>query len=472
MQARQALSLVTAAAIFASTAAPAFAIEAPAQKPAAPNSKAVTINPAFIKARVVRNNYGVMTQLNLIHQAKDTVEQARGRLLPSLNIGGVINTIIQGPAFAFSAISFLLPFLLPSNWANLFASEYLLASQKISYRLMQLNNTASAYSAYATVVSDMALREVLVTQLNDLIYIRDWLASQARFGGNVSPADLDNASAQVHLATANLASMDETLLRERAAVRQMLALDLSADLVFERGHVPESAGETLPLEKMVAKFQSIAPENQQIDYMIKAAIEDRWAKSFGFLTGGNLNVAINNGSPGFSQLSFGAGMNIGFDYCPTIDLASDKIQAIRIHARELLSQQQQLAESTLGSVAHAKTQVETTSTAEQELVRVARDEFQKYTLGASDLLHVFSAEKAVTEATAAKVKSQLDLDQLRITLHRELLSDQFASIPGCVLRRSAVERDRKHQENWLGKIFNPHDTSFVISIDEACAPAN
>src|SRR4051812_30110387 len=114
MKSPQLLSSLAALSVAFSLSLPAFAEILPNVQP--PKAKAVAINPKTLRSLIVHNNFGEMTQLNLIHQAKDTVDQARGRLLPSLNLGAIISGITAGPAFALTSISFLLPFLLPSNW--------------------------------------------------------------------------------------------------------------------------------------------------------------------------------------------------------------------------------------------------------------------------------------------------------------------------------------------------------------------
>jgi len=440
-----------------------------ASLPSGPASAARTykLTPATLRTMLVHSNLPIMIELNQVHQAKDQVSIARGNLLPRLNLGASLGALTGGPAFALSAVTFLLPFLVPSNWANLHQSEHLLSAEKESYLLLELNQYASAYTVYTTVLGDIGLRGVLVQQYNDLIGIRDWLINQKKFIGTVPQSDIDNADAQAKLAYASISAIDELLVTEKAALRQMLALGLSDNIVIEPNHVPASPTESMALAKVVSKVQSIAPENAQISFLYQAAQDVRWSKVFGFMSSAGLNVAQGSGiSTAFSNMAVGTNFSIGFDYVPNIQLANDNMLQIQLRARELRLQEQQVVEATLGSVSEAKKQIDATSIAETELVSVYQAEFRKYTLGLSDLLHVLDAETKISQASAARVKAQIDLDTLRITLHRELLSDQFNYIPGCAIRPAADASDRA----FWGNIF--HWGSNNLSIDQVCRPAN
>ncbi|MGZ3651872.1 MAG: TolC family protein [Bdellovibrionota bacterium] len=457
------LSTLTAFALAMQISAAAFAAPdaALAAKP-----RNVVVNPASLRTMLVRSNYGVLENLNLIHQAKDQVNIARGNLMPRLNLGAILSGIVTGPAFALQSVSILLPFLLPSNWANLHQSEDLLESQKIGYRLVELNNYASAYALYTTMQGDSAIRDVVVSEYNDFVTVRDYLINQQKFVGNVPQEDIDRADAQVNSAAANVSATDELLVSERAALREALALDLSVNLSIDTTQVPASAGEGLDVIPLAKKISSLAPENAQMVYMVKAAQEVKYSKEFSFFSGASLSASAGSGNtPAFNSLSSGAQFSIGFDYIPNIDLASDNIKNLQIHENELVAQQGQLAESTLLRINEAKKQVVLQTKAETEDLGVFRAEFRKYTLGLTDLLNVIDAERTAASDTAAKVKAQTDLNTLRVTLHRELLTDQFASIPGCRIKPAAEEKDK----NWLGRLFSPKDYS--ISIDEACGPA-
>lgn len=450
-------TLILAVAIAVVAASPSFA---------APRK--VALNPATIRSMLVRNNLPVLIQLSRVRQAKETVGVARGNLLPRLNLGATLSSFANG-SFGISSVAFLLPFLIPENWANLRQSEALLESQKISYRLVQLNQYASAYSVYATVQGDLALREILVREYEGLLEVRDWLEQRKRFIGTVPQEDIDNADARAKLAYANISAMDELLLREKAALRNMLALDLAAEFDFQKMAVPASSLELKPLAEVVAAVQKASPESQQIYYLAQAAQSAKFAKTFGFMSGASLNV--HPGDNGFvtsfsgSNLSGGAGFSIGFDYVPSIRLANENLREIQLRARELRLQQQQLVESTIGSIRETKKQLAATTEAEVLLESVYRSEFRKYTLGLSDLLHLFEAQSKVSQATAAKVKAQMDLDMLRITLHRALLTTEFSKVPGCRIRPEALEKDR----SFFRRLFRPRE--YQLSIDEACAPA-
>ncbi|HEY8279195.1 MAG TPA: TolC family protein [Bdellovibrionota bacterium] len=427
-------------------------------------AKSVALNPANLRQMVVYNNIGVLQSLNKVHQAKDRVMIARGNLLPRLDLGASIGALTGGPAFLLSAITVMLPFLVPANWANLHENASLLEAQKVSYRLVQLNQYASAYSLYATVLTDIGIREVVVAQYNDWVKVRNWLRDQQDFVGNVPQIDIDQAEAQVQTAYGDIAKMDELLLTEKSSLKEMLSLGMADTLTLDPQHTPASASESLSLDKVLAKVQAVSPEATQIQHLYKAAQAARWGKVFGFFNSAGMSIV--SGGSALDHLGVAGGFSIGFDYVPNIQLANDNINEIRLRFQELKLQQQQLVEATVGSIAEAKRQITAYAEAERLREGVVQSEFVRYTLGLTDLLHVFEAERQVAQARATRLRAEFDLDALRITLHRALLTDQFSSIPGCRIRPEAEEKDRK----WLGRLFNP--SKYTISIDEACRPAD
>jgi outer membrane protein TolC len=425
---------------------------------------------------IVHNNLPILEELNQIHQAKDNVYIARGNLLPSLNLGALLN-LTGGPAFALSSISVLLPFLVPANWANLHQSEDLLESEKLSFRILELNNYATAYTLYETMLSDQAVRETLVQQYNADTYIHDWIVQQHALNGKTTQGDIDNADAQMKLAQNNIAATDQALANERATLANMLVLP-NDNFTLANVHIPASQAETQSLNTVVNKIQSVAPENAQMNYMIKAAQEVQWSKVFAFFGGAGLDVAGTSGGGGGKSSPFGhvqdltGQFTLSFAQIPTVQLASDQVANLEIQKKALLAGQLQLGQTSLGSVTQAKIQVDTTQKAYTELVSVAQEYFLKYTLSLTDLTNVFQQVAQAAQAQALNVKAQLDIDSLRVTLHRELLTDQFASIPGCKIRPEAEQQDKNNSGLFggIGDLLHPGQAN--MTIDQACMPAN
>jgi outer membrane protein, multidrug efflux system len=441
-------------------------LAAPAKKPATPPKVyTLKINPKSLQERLIRNNLPVLKGINNIFRAKDQVSIARTSLLPSLNLG-FTSIATGGQGFAISAISFLFPFLLPSNWANLKKSKALLEAEKISYHLVGLNQYASAYAIYATVVNDLELREILLQQYNDLVKIRDWLIKQREFSGDVPQQDIDAADVQARLAFSTLSQMDALLIKERAALRELLALGPTDVMEFEPMHVPASPVESEDLVTVVKKVHAVSPENQQMQFLIAAGQAGKWSKVFSFMGGGNMNLSRSSDTSGWDKFSLGHSLNLGFGLVPNIKLSNDDLVQIQLQARELLLQQTNLVETTLGTLGESKKQLESNLIAKRGANDVFEAELRRYMLGLTDILHVLDAKIKYGQASAAHIRAQLDVDTIRITLHRAMLADQFKTIPKCVISAAAQKKDK----GWFWKnLFNPKASQ--LTIDEACLPS-
>ncbi len=75
----------------------------------------------------------------------------------------------------------------------------------------------------------------------------------------------------------------------------------------------------------------------------------------------------------------------------------------------------------------------------------------EYYFGFASMTDVLVARSALANATLAKIAADLDLNLLRVALHRALLTDQFANIHGCTNptipgRRSRLTLDQACHE--------------------------
>ena len=422
------------------------------------HSAVFVVNPDTLRTQLLTNNISIKQALNSLYQAKDELNISRSKLLPSVNLG-----VATSPTFLLSQVSFLLPFLYPSNWFNLRQSKDLLNATTISYGVVQLNQYASSYALYETAVNDYALREVIQKQYDALIKIYNVLYQESILNGNVSQKDLLQAQSQALMAQIQLASVDKLIAQEKAALRSVLSLPDATDIQFDLIHVPASSDEELvtgdALQKLVDHALEIAPESIQINWLISASRAARWSTSFGWLTGSSLATTQNNSGaslsvPSFNQFIQSNTLSLGFSIFPTIKLASDNVAEMILQKDVLRLQENHIIEATINSITQAKKQVSYAMDAEKNMNQVYQMESQKYALGLTDLLHVLTAETQVTAASQARVQSQTDLDNLRITLHRAFLTDQFAKVQGCQLQNFGWF----HSNVTLDQACNPNAT--------------
>nr|WP_295899654.1 TolC family protein [uncultured Bdellovibrio sp.] len=418
----------------------------------------VVINPKSLRTMLLSRNIDIAIALNEVQQAKAQVAQARGNLLPSVNLGAVISS---GPSFMLTSVSFLLPFLMPSKWMDLKESVYLLKAQGTSYYLAQLNQFASAYSVYLTVVGDMQLRGALQKQYENFKAIEEQLRLPAEVG-IIRKEDYLQAQAQAQLALVQVSQVDELIKREKASVRQMLGLELNQEIVFEAVHVPSSSAESMSPQALLDKVHESSPEAAQMTALITAAQYNKWSKAFSFLSGSSLGVNRPSTGGAFSSVTQTGSVNLGFGYFPALEISNLNIEQLKLRKKELRLDQAQLIETTLGALEEAQKQYTAASQAEDNMRQVYNAELMRYQVGITDILHVLELGNSLTSAVVNKVKAATALDTLRISLHRIMISDQFAGVETCEIERRSSGGIRGK----LGRIFNPDKDK--VTLDQIC----
>ncbi len=426
------------------------------------SNSTVTVDPDSLRTALYSGDTSVLAGLNTLYHAKEEVSRARADLLPALNISAIIS---GGPTFALSAISVLLPFLLPGNWHKLDASKHQLTANGYAYQLVLLNEYASTLSIYAQIQGDLALRQVYVQARDNFRAIAEAVSDEVAVGTALQ-SDLSLATAQVQLAEAQINQIDELLSRETALVRQIMGLSLQKDLVISPYHFEELDAESLSTTQIYERVRDNAPEQLQIDSLILAAKQTKYTTEWGFLNGASLSVSTDFGSSSFGHLAASAGANLGFGLLPAIHLSSLDIAAMKIRKREISLEQQKVIETALGSVTAAKSAVTNARDARDNDQRGLQATLEKLRLGNATLIDVFNVSNLATQASVVYVNSLSDLDQQRIALNRVLISNQFAKIPTCHLGGLKSGGVFGFFKSILGS-----KKARYISVDEMCKPS-
>lgn len=422
---------------------------------AAPSSKQnsqpaqVVINASSLKRIMLDRNIDLLVQLNQVQQAKARVNQARGNVLPSINLGTVV---ASGVSFGLATVSVLLPFLLPSSWFDLRSTQHLLNAQGSAYYIAQLNTYASAYTLYYTVLNDMDLRVALYNQYVSSKNLEDAMKT-AMERGIISPEDFLKAQAQTQLAYIQVSQVDALINSEKAAIREMLALPLNTEITFERGHAPVSPYENQPPMVLLPQVLKTSPEYSQMNSMISAAVADKWSQAFSFLTGSSLTAAKSNGS--FGDVSHIGSVNLGFAYFPALQISNLNVAALKLQKQALEFDHAQILEVTLFSLQEAGKQLVAAELAVNNLQKVYESQLGRFRLGMVTLVELLQTTNSLTSALANRVTAQSSLDNQRIALHRIMLTDQFSTVTACKIK----QRPRKGT-------FKPQEQQ--ASLDKAC----
>lgn len=403
----------------------------PNTRPATPAPAKVVVNPEFLRHRVLENNLSLEQELNVVKDQKDRMNVARAQLLPSLNLGMLL---FGGPMFLLSSISFLLPFLFPSNWMALDAATDQFNAEKVAYKIMEMNVYGSSLAMYYTVIADYKVQKIYEAQAKDLMDIYTIKRNMYDFLGTVTPEDLAQTLATAQLAAATASQLKELSGQEIAGLRQVMGLPLTTEITFEEKNMPISEWENRPLGDIVTQALTLAPENQQIDFLIKAAEAKKLSSQFGFLGSGSMSSVASGGQgASFGNMTGSVNFHFGFDYFPNLSLSERNIDEVKLQKTALAQQLSRTLEGVSESIVEANKQHELTSSAENELIKVYQITQEKYNQGLTSLVSVLMSHSQLTQAAVARVKTEMDLNQQRVNLHRALVSDQFSQIKGCAI---------------------------------------
>jgi outer membrane protein TolC len=387
------------------------------------------LDPESVRDMLLSDNTSLRSQANRVLRARDQVNIARANLLPQINLGALLYA--SSPMFMVSAVSYLLPFLMPGNWFEVFKQKDLYKADKVAFKLARLNTYASAYSLYHSILTDNLARQSMAEDVADLRQIEKIILVRTQTGG-AQPGDLENVQGQRSFAEARLHKMDALLVDELAAMRFTLALSLDRDIRVTPDEVDVSMLEQLPLQTAVDRVVEVAPEAVQLQYLIRAAKWDKWQRIFGFLSTPTASSVAGADEPAsFTSLRVTGGLSFGLGYFPTIKLSERNMTDLRIREDEMHLEFARLLETTTLQLDEAKARVTNTQDAEVALRKAYQAKLLGYHWGSNDLLELMDARTKLREATLEKTRAISEVNMLRITLHRAMMSSRFERVKDC-----------------------------------------
>ena len=406
------------------------------------------VNPDSIRTQLLSKNISLLEVLNNVQNSKLNVSMARAKLLPSLNLG-ILLPALANPTFLLSSITFLFPFLIPSNWIVLKQQKELFESDKASYKALELNVLSNSLSLYFNFVNDQKIYKVFADQRDALGVLYSNLQKQSDVLGNVTAEELGMASAQWQEAKIKVSKLEELLIVEKASLRTLLGLPLGSVLNVEDVDLAPSSFEMKSANEIAMHSMDVSPEVTQLNFLIKAATAGKFAKIFGFISSASIaGTSTNNSSP-FEGLKAGGGFSFGADTLVNIKIANNNIESIKLRSEQLKEENEKTAEVLVGQMAEVKDQQVLSMKALQDRLLVYEGQKRQYAIGLISLQTLLQTQVQLTDSYVANIKSDLDLKMQRLTLMRLAIDGDFKKIKDCAVsvpseKRSIFGRDKGH----------------------------
>lgn len=276
---------------------------------------------------VKKENFQVYSNAQRVYQAKESVQEARKRLLPNLNLWKLLKVAID-PTSIIEVIPDVAPFLVPSNWFRLQQRELLYLAEREGYRALWANELLTARLLYYRLLLDQDLLSILDSYSKDLEELYMIADSRAAIGfEKVETA----RTLEMRLIAIREDKRNVALLVKLERDQLSFALGKPAEVILDPVAValPNlEAEKPISYEKFLFRVLEASPENKQYDYFLKVIPWIKRESSFSFLGGSSFSRGVAGGV---------------FDHLPEVDglgFAEGSIQRIINAESDILKNQQ------------------------------------------------------------------------------------------------------------------------------------
>ena len=409
------------------------------------NINPIELNPSVIRKRLLEENIDIRISANGVQKAKEYVNLARSNtFVPSLNLGGALSSLVN-PSFLWTSVSALLPFLMPSNWFDMFQEEQLLEADKKSYQILQLDTFASAYTLYETVLNDQRLQQLFQDDLEDWRRI-ERITAIDRSRGEASDNDVLTSKARRALAENRALNLKSLVTREISDLRQMLSYHPNKPVTLADYSVPASEFESSKIDDALYESFQRAPEREQIDFLIQASEYQKWSRRFSFIQAVSVSsvAAPGESQPGtdFKNFQVGGSLNFSWGTFNLVQLSELDIKEYKLRKTSLAQELEHTLDVGFSQLGLVVQRFNTAKESEDAFRTAFRNNQRDYDQGQIELRDLLTSRIDMEDAITARIQAQTDLNTLRVTLHRTFRTAEFSTIKGCDVPNSPSNRQK------------------------------
>ncbi|MBI2645912.1 MAG: TolC family protein [Deltaproteobacteria bacterium] len=223
-----------------------------------------------VAQKVSEQNYEVRENAIQVYQAKESIQVARGNLLPKLNFWNIAAISFE-PMMALGMADDVAPFLFPSRWIQVEEQKVMYLSGQESYRALWANEVLMAKALYLNVLLDMAILEHIDENKRQFETILKIAKDREQLGG-IKPGSAREVEIQILALEEDKRALSVLIAQELNSLSYILGLPSETELTL--APVNLSDFETFePLTYSDFEFRTLdsAPELRQLEHMIVAS---------------------------------------------------------------------------------------------------------------------------------------------------------------------------------------------------------
>ncbi len=278
--------------------------------------------------KVKTGNYVILEKAERVYQAKKSIDEARGRLLPTLNLWKIASIVVD-PTSLLDSVNDIAPFLVPSNWFILKERSILFLAEKEAYRALWANELQSARATYLKVLMDQTLLRLLSSYEGDLAELQ--LIVQSRFQLGLERQEIVRDIEIRYLSIQEDKQNVELLVREeKRLLTYMMGLEAEKDVDLVGVDLPNVPSAEKPdYDKLVGRMLTVSPETKQNGHLQRVIPWIKREQAWSFLGGSALSRGVAGGV--FDHLPSPDGL--GFATAPGLKIINSEARILEIQKR-------------------------------------------------------------------------------------------------------------------------------------------
>lgn len=300
-------------------------------------SEPQTIKIEDVVKKVSTQNFEILESAQKVYQAKESIEIARGNLLPRLNLWSLANVAVDtvmgnvGGA-AMGLIEDIAPFLVPSNWFRLDEANLLFLAEKEGYRSLWGNEILTAKGLYFHSLLDKTVLEHVNQNIRELENLFVIVNSREILGGIK-----DGASREIETRILALKedrrSLEVLILEETNTLTLLMALPAETDVMLEPLALPQFEN-LVPLTYKDFEFRVLdsAPEIRQYNSFIDAARFVKKEVKYSFLGSSSQSRGVGGGI--FDGLP--SQMGLGFGSNSSVQIVNSQMEVLQLQKSAII----------------------------------------------------------------------------------------------------------------------------------------